>query len=299
MFMFDFMLSKYLDDECIIRNVCAVLSCQETEFHFFFVKVGSVFNRVIVGEFFQIDFRICSNRLTMVSRRAIDTSGGLGSLYDLKRDCVLERQTVHCENLIKEDVRLSQHALIDGDTNESKNILKKLDLDHALRLKILLKLTPRIGIAQLVDYPHAVDKYTRFLYMSYTFRQEQLPNDFEKENRRPKSSPRNVDATYFITAISFGVDIVVVLKLPSENNIVSQIDSILYNIIMAVEKHTDLPALNETDVSLLEKVSRMTIYSNMMELLGMTSLVTICDYINGLKRNSEQCSSIELYTKAY
>jgi hypothetical protein len=228
----------------------------------------------------------------MIIRRAIDISGGLGSVYDINRDYLLKGQTV-TSNVPVLDIRDSiQCKLIHGATKESENLLKMIGLDDNLRLSVLLKSTPRVGIAAIIDHTHPIDKYTRFLYIYYRDHEQRLPDDEREAKKCFKSLARDSESTHVVTIVTFGIDIVVVLQLPSNDNDAKNIDLALKEIQSRWDKSSDLSSFTIDKSDILEDNIETKVYSNISELAKMTSLVQICQYINKLKKMSDMYQPI-------
>ena len=114
----------------------------------------------------------------IIQRKAIDSSGTLGSLYDEYQDCVLKQPNDMISEIHKVKVQGSVECeLIYGKTVESENPLKMVGVEDQLRLNLLLNPKLRTGIAALFDHPRPIDNYTRFLYFSCTDREQVLPTD--------------------------------------------------------------------------------------------------------------------------
>ncbi len=223
----------------------------------------------------------------MTLRRAIDPSGSLGSLYDRYQDCTLKRSSVATTASMHQLFDPIRCELIDGNKRKSQNLLEMIGIDGDVRLNILLNSTPRTGIAAIVDHPRPTDNYTRFLYIFYADREQRLPDDATKARQCFKSLLRDANATHVITAVSFGIDVVVVLQLPNKDNTARKIDRALDKIRASLENNNDVFNLTTDGDHALEKIIETKAYSNVSELTKMTSLLEICQYITGLKKKSD------------
>ena len=119
----------------------------------------------------------------VIERKAINPSGVLGSLYDANRDRLVEHAKMSCrEEWLSssqcERCKLKYHAF-----DENFNVLQFIGIQDHLRLSLLLNITKRSGIAEVLTYSHRIDQYTRFLYCSWDFGKVQF---HEKEIGFPK-----------------------------------------------------------------------------------------------------------------
>jgi GTP-binding protein EngB required for normal cell division len=179
--------------------------------------------------------------------------------------------------------------IIDGSTEKSKNVLKMIGIvDDDLRLNILLTLKRRTGITAVVDHPRPIDKQTRFLYIFYGDREQRLLDDVSKARECVKLSLYDAETTHIITAVSFGIDIVVVLQLPGKQQIATKIDTTLEKIRARLENANNSTDLTTEDVSVLKEIREIKVYSNVTELAEMASLPDICRYIDGLKKEPDR-----------
>ena len=151
--------------------------------------------------------------MTTIERRAIVPNGRLGLLYDIYEDCVLGESDIDRNETPRQLYESFRCKLMDGKSAESSNLLKWIEIDDDLRLNILLKTKPRTGISAIVDHCHPVDEYTRFMHIRYDDRRQEL-HGYSRDARKRVPSSQEFGATHVITAVTFGIDVVLVLQLP-------------------------------------------------------------------------------------
>jgi GTP-binding protein EngB required for normal cell division len=225
--------------------------------------------------------------LTIIQRRAVDSSGRIGSLYDANLDCLLSQlSAIAWDSSIKlyNSVRCE---LIIGSIDKSQNLLKMIGIDDDLRLNIRLNVRPGNGIAAVINHPSPVGKYTRFLYFFYINREERLLDDPTKAKKSLKLLAHQATATHIITDVTFGIDIVVVLQLSHKGKVAADIDIVLEKIRARLANFNDTSDFIEDDLNILEKITETKAYSNASELTKMASLLQICQYINGCKKKPD------------
>ena len=103
----------------------------------------------------------------LMERIVIDSSGRIGSLYDGRRDCVLQQLEIKANEISSTLENSVSCELENGDTEKSENLLQMIGIEANLRLNILLSSAERTRVATLADYPCPINKYTRFLHYTY------------------------------------------------------------------------------------------------------------------------------------
>jgi GTP-binding protein EngB required for normal cell division len=231
----------------------------------------------------------------MIQRRAIYSTGRLGSFYDIYRDIVLEESTV-TDGAQKEHVQKSiQCEFIDAQTDKSRNLLRMIGIDDGLRLNILLNPKLRTGIAAFTDHLSPIGRYTCILCFFYIDREQRLPDDPAKAKKLMQKLTRLADATHIVTAVSFGIDAVIVLQLPHDDKAATDIRCVLEKIRVRLQNLDDTSDFTGDHLNVLKKITETKAYSNASELTKMTSLLQICQYINNCKKTSDTCPPV-IYT---
>jgi GTP-binding protein EngB required for normal cell division len=216
----------------------------------------------------------------IIERTAVGLSGRVGSLYDGCRDCVLEHLNLNSKQISPESDKPVSCELINGNTDKSRNLLQMIGIEADLRLNILLNPKLRTSVAAIIDHPHPLNEYTRFLHYTYVNRIEQLDLPTESTNLFESLNP-NTTATHIITNVSWGISVVVVLQLSSDAETVTVIDEILGKVRNFLAGEQNDKEFSLQDEELLEKYINTKVYSNISGLRNITSLFALCQYING------------------
>ncbi|CAF4082946.1 unnamed protein product, partial [Rotaria sordida] len=217
-----------------------------------------------------------------IKRKAINAFGCLGSLYDSCRDCLLVQDKRNIPKQSFKPSKLAKCLVIDGNSDASRNILRMIDIESDLRLSLLLNLTPKIGIAAILNYPYRINEYTRILYYSWVDREEQISNDTIRNLKLINSIK---PATHIITSVNYGIDILVVLQLPSETNFIHGIDHILQKISKSLSNDNDIiPLLTTEENDRLRKIINIIVYSNISDLTGLNNMSTLLHKLEIIKK---------------
>ncbi|CAF3032087.1 unnamed protein product [Rotaria sp. Silwood2] len=223
-----------------------------------------------------------------IKRIAIDFDGRLGSLYDGCQDQLLGTLDINFEQSSIQFYHKTRCILEKGDKNHKRNLLELINIDEQLRLSLLLNLTSTNGIAEIINYPYIINEYTRILHYSYIHREEGFPDEIEKIRERLESCLTKTNATHIITSICWGIDIVIILQLPPEDNIVSMIDVILEKYRAYLNDDCNDFKLTRDDVNSYKHIINTTIYSNIPAITEMTTLHNIFHSICRLKTDDTQ-----------
>jgi ADP-ribosylglycohydrolase len=218
------------------------------------------------------------NTMAIIERKAINPSARIGSLYDVYRDCLVEPSYVNL-SLNKNQVRSLPDRIIKierGEKIECQNLLQFIGFDDDLRLSLVSNIVNPTGIASVIEYPYLIDECTRVFYYSYTIRQEYFPNDFDNIRKHIEQSSSKAIVTHVITAIDFGIDIIVILRLTSSDSNI--IDDTLNKIEQSLNNNTIL-----SDKISLDGIVSTHIYSNINDLTKQKSLIDIYQTICQIK----------------
>ncbi|CAF3126009.1 unnamed protein product [Rotaria sp. Silwood2] len=126
----------------------------------------------------------------------------------------------------------------------------------------------------------------------YLDREERLVDD-STEVRKNKSIIHDVSDTHIITAVSFGIDVVIILQLPSAENTAGKIDAALWKIRTRLMNPNENPDFTTDDADVLKKIIETKVYSNVTELTKMTSLLEVCQFIDGSKQKRDTYRPVE------
>ena len=223
---------------------------------------------------------------SVIERKAINSSGRLGSLYDACRDRIIEKSS---ETFQKQQFSVSkvlQCYLINGDSEDSNNLLRCVDIQDELRINVLLKLKKRSGTATVIEHPHYIDKYTRFLYYYWIACEHRLQST--PDIRKMKGIWQNHNsATHIITSLKIGIDVIFVLQLPPETVIADKIDFLLNKIcdLLSQDKN-NVSQLSLEENSILEHIISTNVYSNISSLTALDSVSHILQHIDAIKKDA-------------
>lgn len=215
------------------------------------------------------------NFMEIIERRVIEPMGYVGALYDVCRECVIQQLTVNTKET--QSPSAVNCELIRGN----ENILQMIGIEQdSTQVATLLNSSLKTGINALLDRPDSTNEYTRFLHGKYIHRFEEL--DTSKELPDLSEFPNTDDnQTHMITGIDWGIEVVVVLQLPSNIEMVNTIDEILRKIQIFLQEDAADVKFTLQDELIFEKNVRTTIYSNIPTLTSITSLFALCQYIHG------------------
>jgi GTPase SAR1 family protein len=224
----------------------------------------------------------------LIKRTAIDSSGRLGSLYDACQDRILETLIENLDTPSDQFRQTAQCILEKGDNNQNRNLLELINIDEQLRLSILLNLTQKNGIAAVIDQLHIIDEYTRVLHYSYVYREERFPDELQGVREWVKTAVPTVNATHIITGVSWGVDIVIILQLPSDVNMITTIDETLEKYRAFLNDDSLDFRLTRNDLDAYRNIISTKVYSNIPDLTKTTTLHGIFHNITRFKTDVTQ-----------
>ncbi|CAF0953107.1 unnamed protein product [Rotaria sordida] len=225
--------------------------------------------------------------LFVTSRKAIDSSGSIGSLYDGYKDLILGKVNMSSKEKRHQAHKSKQCMIINGNNDQKENILKIIGVENELRLSILLNLRDKTGLSAIIDYSNPINEYTRFFYYSYLDREEQLYNNPPKMQSFNESSKLQTIATHIITGIQTGIEVIIVLQLPSDTELITKIDRILHRMRALLLNDDKIFTLTLEEENLLQKnIIHTKTYSNTLDIQNINRLYEICRYINQNQNNT-------------
>lgn len=219
----------------------------------------------------------------IVNRTAFNGSGRIGSLYDGYHDVIFGTTPTIAKPSYERILNSTQCYL--NKTTKSSNLLEILNIDEQLRLSLLLNLTQRTGLAAILDHSHAINDYTRILRYTHLHREERFAEDITHLREYLPLNITELNATHIITNVTWGIDIIVVLQLPSNDQIASNIDQTLEKYQKYLNGEQNDLRRTRDDVNSLEKILTTKIYSNLSHLTTLTSLHDLFHRISCLKIN--------------
>ena len=221
-----------------------------------------------------------------IKRIAIDPRGCLGSIYNGYTDNINGKLKANIEFSSCKSRDQTKCVYVQNCKRDVPNIFEFADIDHQLRLSILLKMSPATGIASLIDYPLLIDKHTRFLYIYHESNIE-----FDKHRLHELRKPVTTAAcetygTHIITGIVYGVHLLVILQLPPDQN--KDIDMLLLNIYPSLSNNQHALKMNSTDKTLLNRITSTKVYSNIHDLTKIGKFEDVYDVIIELLKSDKK-----------
>ncbi|CAF4716781.1 unnamed protein product, partial [Rotaria sp. Silwood2] len=222
----------------------------------------------------------------VIKRKAINAFGCLGSLYDGCRDYLLVQDNRNVQRQSFKSSGSAKCIVIQGNSDAGRNILRTIDIENDLRLSLLLNLTPKIGIAAILNNSYRINEYTRFLYYSWIDREEQVSNEGIRNLKLIDSIKSTTPATHIITGVNYGIDVLVVLQLPSETGLIPGIDHILQKISRSLSNDNEIVSLLTTEESdQIRKITNVTVYSNISDLTALNNIFQLLHKLQIIKKS--------------
>ena len=227
-------------------------------------------------------------------RRAFNPVGHLGSFYDAYRDQIIAKSKLSIPVQKLFSPCQLQCNIVNGTNDGTFDILQVIGVEDELRLSSLLSLKKkRSGIALVLNYPHRISECTRFLCYSWICEEVVI----DKKNVRIGNSIGINDlqssATHVITRIKHGIDLIVVLQLPSKIEVREKIDRALR--IICDELRRDMHGtfvLSSNVEELLKMILSTETYSNVPFLATSLQMSRILREINSMKKTTYRCPPI-------
>lgn len=196
----------------------------------------------------------CNPDSDVITRFAIDSAGCLGSFYDGYRDSILGQLDVTNIDKTPQSFKFGKCQITRGDKSDKLNYLRLIGIEDGLLLSILLNLTPKTGITSLMEYIHSLHEFTRILYFNYVNGEQQLPNSLPDFQRPNQSMMPQTSATHIVTGITWGINLIVILQLPPNNEIAKKIDDALEKIRITLEVGSGNLTLDTEEEKLFEAI---------------------------------------------
>ncbi|CAF0746526.1 unnamed protein product [Adineta ricciae] len=227
-----------------------------------------------------------------IQRTAIDPFGHLGSLYDACQDRVLQQLEFPFDKPPNQFPYTTQCTLAKGHKNQKQNPLEIIGIDEQLQFSLALNIIPKNGITSAMNYPHVIDQYTRVFHFTYVYRVETLPNDLQLLRSWLETMKPGKNATHVIAGITWGIDIVIFIQLPPDDNVTPLIDDTLEKYRAYLNGDSDHFQLTREDVLAYKKLTDTKIYSNMSVLSENSTLHDVFHSITRRKMNHNEHQQI-------
>ena len=195
-----------------------------------------------------------------LQRKAINTSGRLGSFYEVSRDELVKTNSLKATKFRIPDKCWICEVFPGDQSTDLISYLKKMDFDDALRQSILLGIIKLSGVSSFLNYDQPVDEKTRFLYCSYRSKEEKLLLTAGKANEIIPSPPPT-SATHMITRIVWGFEILCVIPIPDDQP-VKMIDNLLEKIAHRLNDNESDSIFTENEKNQIAKLINVTVYGS-------------------------------------
>ncbi|UJR36904.1 hypothetical protein I4U23_029617 [Adineta vaga] len=214
-------------------------------------------------------------------RRAADTTGRFGLLYDASCDKMLHSSYTNLRKITVQSSQKPQCYTKTCTTDQTRNLLKWYNIYSELRLSIALEMLPAVGVGALNNYSYPINKYTRFICYNYISHTEYLSNeDFLVRNT---TAPSYLDplATHIIVLVNWSITAVAIIQLPPEDELVKDID-LATDKLCSILSHDQAPSkLSADEEFYLKKIISTKIFSNIDQLSEVNSII---DFYNTILR---------------
>jgi GTP-binding protein EngB required for normal cell division len=218
-----------------------------------------------------------------VRRKAIDWIGRVGHQYDASQDKVIKNFRLLENSSMRTAVDIPPSCIfIRGELANDDTLLKILDIDDQSILNLLLNTTTNFingTHTALFNSRQWFDNRKRILFYRRIYEKETLPLK-PKWNYLEKNSLHQ-NATHIITSISSGIELLIVLDVPSELPI-QDIDEQLSKLCMIFRTGRRL-ADHDTLLNYLDQLKIITTYTNIAKLASLKSISAAYERICKIK----------------
>ncbi|CAF4541155.1 unnamed protein product, partial [Rotaria sp. Silwood2] len=217
-----------------------------------------------------------------IRRLAINPSGVLGSFYDATIDQILLDKFLQLGQTPINTIPLKEPPLcrlMDIDTFDIQALFHEIGIHDELWLDVTLNNLTELGMHSLVNYPLPNDKKSRFLYYRHSSQRNLVVSAATVVSKYiPKEIP-TIDATHIISEIIVGVQVLVVLQLPSSNEISA--DKLLKKMCDRLIKNKFELKIDEQNS--LSRIKVTQVFSNILDLMETNDLARIYELITRKK----------------
>jgi predicted GTPase len=223
---------------------------------------------------------------SFILRKAVHTSPGLGYVYDACCDQVRLNSKINFVTQSANSRQPPECFVKTYNVGESPPLLELIDIHPELQLSIALEMIPANGVGALINYSRPIDKYTRFIRYSYYSRTEYISDDDFISLNRNRISMLDINATHVIVLVNWGIDAVVVLQLPHDDELIENIDRAIAELCDYLEKADASLSLSQDEIRYLEKIVHTEVFANTTNLSKIHSIVDFYRDIPRLKNDS-------------
>ena len=207
----------------------------------------------------------------VTSRHALNSNACIGSFYDINTDELLNehipfpKRSIRWHGSIKCDI-------VEIPSNSPVNLLKLININPAQRLSIAAGIHSAKQIAALYDYKRVINKYTRILHYSCITKTDQLTDEYFTSLMNNKPQLRKTIGTHVVVGINYGIEAVVILQLPEDDQLIAKIDRSLRRIRDAFRNGRSLEWSNE-ELKDLNNIHHTDIFSTISSLASFKSIL--------------------------
>jgi len=223
----------------------------------------------------------------VMERRAINSTGRVGSFYDATQDLIIIESPITCriEQNFNSFFEIPIRKLIKDRTY---NLLQTIGIEDELRLSLLMNLTTKDGISKVLDYPSSFDENTRFLYYSWIDSEFKIERILQTADIIQWHAAR-CNATHIVTGIRYGIDFIAVIQLLPKADI-QKVDTMLETISNRLSCHTYITFHDVFDVfSFLDNNVVLNVYSNIPLLADSNNFYDLLWYTQAIKDGFSHC----------
>jgi hypothetical protein len=196
-----------------------------------------------------------------IKRKAVNVLGRLGALYDAYSDRLFKETRVKSVANAQFHQHSTCQVLSGAQWNGIINLLKAIKFDDALLQSILLGMIKPSGISSFIDYNQPVDENTRFLYYSYTSREETLCVTAGIADQIVSLPSDLTNSTHMVTKIQWGFEILCVIKNPNHQS-ADEIERLLYKIAVQLQDCDQSLELNDEEKHQISELSNVTVFGS-------------------------------------
>ena len=226
-----------------------------------------------------------------IRRLATNSSVTIGSLYDIR----LEKIVGQLQLGPKATINISQQNPSECDIMKNDRFFREetyrgIGIHDEPWLNMLLGITPALNMDAVCDYSPDLNANSRYLYF-YHCSQEQTfaPAKTVVIDNIPTSIP-DISITHVVSTIRLGVQVLIVLHLPSTGN-EHVLDRLLNNVKQQLIKHKYETASNKKTE--LDQITVTKVFSNVPGLDQKLTFTDLCQKIANISSNKHCHHPIE------
>lgn len=226
------------------------------------------------------------------NRKAVNSSGRLGSFYDSKQSLFTEIVSYDAEQI--KSIGQVHCQTFHGKANRTLQAYMTLfgfqgtDIEH-----FHLQECELTGVASSVRFPRIINDSTRFLHYVYRHRQTKLKVKVNQFHRKHPLSSNEFPATDVVTKIIWGIEFLFILDITSTQSI-DDVDRILRNLQQSLVDIERPWSFELEDRHQLALFTRATIYGNENCLQGRQwSMFDVIEQLTKWRTNESLHQPIE------